>query len=270
MGFLSQVRNREVRNAELRLVDSALRIRTPHSHARAMLPPPFMWQFLNFLPLPQGQGSLRPTRWPRLRIGSSGRSPCWLAPMAACCCWAISLCVGISSWMAALSTQVEPTKSSSSCSMLEDQVGRPLADAGPHLLERAHAFALVLHLGIDLGIAAQADAGPQVVHRQQVVLPGGVEDLQQHAPAPCGGSPAGSGPRRRWRAAAPAARGPARPAPRGDALIVDLLPQPIGQRFPARRWRRGSRGQARRGPPGGRTASRSAGATSASVSLAFC
>ena len=33
-------------------------------------PPFFMWQFLNFLPLPQGQGSLRPTRWPRLRIGS--------------------------------------------------------------------------------------------------------------------------------------------------------------------------------------------------------
>ena len=29
-----------------------------------------MWQFLYFLPLPQGQGSLRPTRWPRLRMGS--------------------------------------------------------------------------------------------------------------------------------------------------------------------------------------------------------
>src|SRR5579872_4250515 len=33
-----------------------------------------MWQFLNFFPLPQGQGSLRPTRSPRLRIGSIGLS----------------------------------------------------------------------------------------------------------------------------------------------------------------------------------------------------
>ena len=33
-------------------------------------PPLRMWQFLYFLPLPQGQGSLRPTCSPRLRIGS--------------------------------------------------------------------------------------------------------------------------------------------------------------------------------------------------------
>src|SRR5271165_1677105 len=30
----------------------------------------FMWQFLYFLPLPHGQGSLRPTFAPTLRIGS--------------------------------------------------------------------------------------------------------------------------------------------------------------------------------------------------------
>ena len=35
-----------------------------------------MQQFLNFLPLPQGQGSLRPTRSWRLRIGSILRSLC--------------------------------------------------------------------------------------------------------------------------------------------------------------------------------------------------
>jgi hypothetical protein len=32
---------------------------TPYTMAP---PPERMWQFLNFLPLPQGQGSLRPTR----------------------------------------------------------------------------------------------------------------------------------------------------------------------------------------------------------------
>ena len=32
--------------------------------------------FLYFLPLPQGQGSLRPTRGPRLRIGSTVAASC--------------------------------------------------------------------------------------------------------------------------------------------------------------------------------------------------
>ena len=35
-----------------------------------------MWQFLYFLPLPQGHGSLRPTFSPRLRIGSLRFSLC--------------------------------------------------------------------------------------------------------------------------------------------------------------------------------------------------
>ena len=54
---------------------------------------------------------------------------------------------------------------------------RPL----PHQLEGPHAFALVLDLGIDLGVAAQADARPQMVHRQQVVFPGGVEEFAARA-----------------------------------------------------------------------------------------
>src|SRR5436305_14867669 len=45
-----------------------------------------MQQFLYFLPLPHGHGSLRPTRSPRLRIGSGFFSPFWL-PAMACCCW---------------------------------------------------------------------------------------------------------------------------------------------------------------------------------------
>src|SRR5262249_32188008 len=47
------------------------RTHTPHYTKHYRLPPSsFMWQFLYFLPLPQGQGSLRPTFWPPLRIGS--------------------------------------------------------------------------------------------------------------------------------------------------------------------------------------------------------
>ena len=38
-------------------------------------------------------------------------------------------------------------------------------------LERAHAFALVLDLGVDLCVPAQRYAGPQMVHRQQVIFP---------------------------------------------------------------------------------------------------
>src|SRR6478672_9036277 len=44
-----------------------------------------MQQFLYFLPLPQGQGSLRPTFAVRLRIGSFGLALCWLLAMACCC-----------------------------------------------------------------------------------------------------------------------------------------------------------------------------------------
>src|SRR5208283_2150160 len=42
-------------------------------------------QFLYFLPLLHGQGSLRPTLSLRLRIGSGFLSPCWLPAMAASC-----------------------------------------------------------------------------------------------------------------------------------------------------------------------------------------
>jgi len=44
-----------------------------------------MQQFLYFLPLPQGHGSLRPTLWLRLRIGSFLIAVCWLPAMAASC-----------------------------------------------------------------------------------------------------------------------------------------------------------------------------------------
>ncbi len=59
-----------------------------------------------------------------------------------------------------------------------DEIGHPLVDAGPHQFEDPHPLALVLHLRIDLRVAAQADAAPQVVHRKEVILPGVVEDLE--------------------------------------------------------------------------------------------
>src|SRR5947209_3773563 len=50
-----------------------------------------MQQFLYFLPLPQGQGSLRPTFSVRLRIGSGFLSLFWLLAIAAACCpWVLS------------------------------------------------------------------------------------------------------------------------------------------------------------------------------------
>ena len=63
-----------------------------------------------------------------------------------------------------------------------DDVDNPLIDALPHEVEGPHAFPLVLHLRVDLGVAAEAHAAPQVVHRQEMVLPGVVEDLEEHRP----------------------------------------------------------------------------------------
>ena len=65
---------------------------------------------------------------------------------------------------------------------LEDQVGHVVADRVHMAVEQRHALALVFDLGIDLGITAEADAGLQVVHRQQMLFPGRIEDLQQQGP----------------------------------------------------------------------------------------
>src|SRR5207247_10283357 len=85
-----------------------------------MLPPPLRrQQFLYFLPLPQGQGSLRPTRLPRLRIGSGLASAS--APALVCCWlrWNSSVAPGASACVALVSTHVDPTNSSLSCSILK-------------------------------------------------------------------------------------------------------------------------------------------------------
>ena len=63
-----------------------------------------------------------------------------------------------------------------------DDVHHPLVDPLPHQVERPHALALVFHLRVDLRVAAEAHAAPQVVHREEVVLPGVVEDLEEHGP----------------------------------------------------------------------------------------
>src|SRR6476620_8674830 len=80
---------------------------------------PFLIQHcLHFLPLPQGQGSLRPTFGSKLRIGSIFLSAS--VPAMAACCWrSISLAGLASSLIACDSTHVLPTKPSSSCSILK-------------------------------------------------------------------------------------------------------------------------------------------------------
>ena len=76
-----------------------------------------MWQFLNFLPLPQGHGSLRPTSLPaiadRLDLASAFRSVDGRLLVAA----VIMALGGGESCTALLSVHVEPTKPSSSSSM---------------------------------------------------------------------------------------------------------------------------------------------------------
>ena len=53
--------------------------------------------------------------------------------------------------------------------------------ACPHRVEFFHALAFELGLRIDLGVADQADALLQMVHRVEMVLPAQVELLQQQA-----------------------------------------------------------------------------------------
>src|SRR5690348_13027000 len=53
------VRNAECQNERRVASDLSLQFRTPHSTFRIQAAAP--WHFLNFFPLPQGQGSLRPT-----------------------------------------------------------------------------------------------------------------------------------------------------------------------------------------------------------------
>src|SRR5207253_2475014 len=58
-----------------------------------------IWQFLYFLPLPQGQGSLRPTRSRRLRMGSIFLSLAWFVDIG--CPLALMVGRGAASWTAA-------------------------------------------------------------------------------------------------------------------------------------------------------------------------
>ncbi len=152
-----------------------------------------MQQALNFLPDPQGQGSFRPTFFPTLRTGSrfflggalagGDGGVLGLADVARRPGLPAS-CDSAWSWMvwARSSCQREPRwcrNSGSNCSTRKIEVGDAVADAGPHLGEDPHSLALVLDLGIDLGVALQADRAAQVVHGAEVFHPARVEDLQQ-------------------------------------------------------------------------------------------
>ena len=56
-----------------------------------------------------------------------------------------------------------------------------LAQIDQHPLEQFEGLALVFVQRIALGVGAQIDPLPQMVERQEMVLPGLVEELQQQA-----------------------------------------------------------------------------------------
>ena len=154
----------------------------PDACATFTTPPVRMWQFLYFLPLPQGQGSLRPTRWPRLRIGS-GFSVSLVG--GAGLLLALLVLLGRAGRFGVRGARLDPGRADEffvELLDLEDVLRGPVADVLPHLVEELHPFALVLDLGIDLGIAHQADRAAQPIHHQQVVFPGRIDDLQQQHP----------------------------------------------------------------------------------------
>ena len=143
-----------------------------------------MWQFLYFLPLPHGHGSLRPTFCWRLRIGSAFL-PSPLAAMAVLC-WARMSSAPACRAPLACSLIVAPIDQTecwnASTSSMRNTVGADLVlEANPHRVEFLHALAFELGLRVDLGVADQADALFEVIHHVEMVLPAQVELLQEQA-----------------------------------------------------------------------------------------
>ena len=64
----------------------------------------------------------------------------------------------------------------------EDQVGGPLGDRFPHRFEQPHPFPFVFDLGVELGVPFELDAAAEVIHRQEVIFPRLVNDVQEHLP----------------------------------------------------------------------------------------
>ena len=156
------------------------------------------WHFLYFLPLPHGQGSLRPTlgssrftvrigvvaagaRGPR-RFGDrrAPPPPPRIAPNGelACSDGALSV-IGAGRRGAGRRTAGTPGPSSPMIGHQAPQVADDLlVDAILHRREEREALLLVLDERIALAVAAQADAFLQVVEAVEVVLPLRVDDLQ--------------------------------------------------------------------------------------------
>ena len=63
-------------------------------------------QFLNFFPLPQGQGSFRPTFWPKLRIGSTADASAGRAGSGSSAAGSAVVAGLGAAWIAAVSLQV--------------------------------------------------------------------------------------------------------------------------------------------------------------------
>lgn len=58
-----------------------------------------------------------------------------------------------------------------------DDVDDPLIDATPHKVKCSHAFSFVLDLRVNLRVTPQADAAAEMIHCQQVILPGVIKNL---------------------------------------------------------------------------------------------
>ena len=62
---------------------------------------------------------------------------------------------------------------------VEEELDDVVFDALPHVLEEREGLALVLNQGVSLAVGPEADALPQVVEGQQVVLPLAVDGIEQ-------------------------------------------------------------------------------------------
>ena len=138
------------------------------------------WHFLNFLPEPHQQGSLRPILGPA-RAGSRAPPPFWPFPPAA-----PRPTGSVPATAARPSIDVaRHGRGVRGCALdgdAEDRVGHVVADGRLELVEHPVRLDLELVQRVALRVGAQADAAPHVVDGGEVLDPQRVDDAQQHEP----------------------------------------------------------------------------------------
>ena len=148
------------------------------------------WHFLNFLPEPHQQGSLRPTFWLSslttvpwgcaARAGG-GASAVAVAPAPAAAIASAPAVVSCAYWRFPFGSSV-----GCSCAALdvdlrvEEREDDLLADRPAEVFEHDVPLGAILDERILLGHRAQVDTVAQVVHGVEVSSPAGVDDLEDH------------------------------------------------------------------------------------------